>query len=69
MSGYTNNGLRADQMRCPECAGVAECDSVDVGVGLYIAGNFWCEYCGWEDGAGGKMNVATYADWFVEEEA
>ena len=26
-------------MTCPECGGRAESDAVDVGVGLYIAGN------------------------------
>ena len=55
-------------MKCPECAGTAESDAVDVGVGLYIAGNYWCE-CGWEITADGKANVATYDDWFPEEDS
>lgn len=67
MKGYNApDGMRADQMKCPECEGTAECDSVDVGVGLYIAGNFWCE-CGWEITADGKANVATYDDWFPDQ--
>lgn len=54
-------------MECPECGGQAESDCVDVGVGLYIAGNYWCE-CGWEITADGKADVACYEDWFVEYE-
>jgi hypothetical protein len=37
----------ADRMKCPACGGIAESDSVDVGVGLIVRGNFSCE-CGWE---------------------
>jgi hypothetical protein len=37
----------ADQMPCPACGGMAESESVDVGVGLMIRGNFHCD-CGWE---------------------
>lgn len=33
-------------MTCPACGGVAECESVDVGVGLVLRGDFSCE-CGW----------------------
>lgn len=50
-------------MACPECGGQAESDAVDVGVGLYIAGNYSCE-CGWEIAADGMARVATYDDWF-----
>ncbi|RJG46524.1 hypothetical protein [Mesorhizobium sp. DCY119] len=50
-------------MPCAECGKQAESDSVDVGVGLYIAGNYQCE-CGWEYGADGKARVGTYDDWF-----
>jgi len=39
--------LRSDQMNCPACGGIAECESVDVGVGLVLRGDFACE-CGWE---------------------
>lgn len=39
--------LRPDQMVCPACGKIAESESVDVGVGLYVKGNFNCE-CGWE---------------------
>lgn len=49
-------------MACHECGGQAESDAVDVGVGLYITGNYWCD-CGWEIGADGKMNVASYRDY------
>lgn len=52
-------------MKCPDCGGQAESDAVDVGVGLYIAGNYWCE-CGWEIGADGRANVAIYEDWFPD---
>jgi hypothetical protein len=34
-------------MKCPACGDVAESDSVDVGVGLLVRGNFACA-CGWE---------------------
>lgn len=40
------DGLRQDQMRCPQCKGIAESESVDVGVGLIVRGDFSCE-CGW----------------------
>lgn len=39
--------MRADQMKCPACGGTAECESVDIGVGLMTRGDFACE-CGWE---------------------
>lgn len=52
-------------MKCPECGGSAESDAVDVGVGLYIRGNYECE-CGWEYEADGRMNVENYNDYFVE---
>lgn len=39
--------LAADQIRCPACGDIAESESVDVGVGLYVRGNFSCA-CGWE---------------------
>lgn len=57
--------LASDQMHCPECGCIATSDSVDVGVGLIVRGNFECR-CGWEYDADGKMNVAAYEDWFVE---
>lgn len=57
--------LTSDQMRCPECGGIAESDSVDVGVGLYVRGNFSC-ICGWEIDADGRADVETYDDWFVD---
>lgn len=59
--------MRQDQMRCPECGGIAESDSVDVGVGLIVRGNFAC-LCGWELEADGKMNVADYGDYFIDME-
>lgn len=49
-NGYSsgrNDGLLADQMICPKCGGIAESESVDVGVGLIVRGNFSC-VCGWE---------------------
>lgn len=39
--------LPPDRMICPACGAVAESDSVDVGVGLIVRGNFHCR-CGWE---------------------
>lgn len=58
---------KADQMICPDCGLVAECESVDVGVGLYITGHFLCD-CGWESDSDGKFNVAAYEDYFPEIE-
>lgn len=58
--------LPADQMICPECGGIAESDSVDVGVGLMVRGNFNCP-CGWELDADGKMNVGSYEDYFLPQ--
>ena len=54
-------------MTCPECGKRAESDSVDVGVGLYIRGDYSCE-CGWEYHADGMANVGAYEDWFVDYE-
>lgn len=39
--------MAPDKMICPTCGRIAESDSVDVGVGLIVRGNFACE-CGWE---------------------
>lgn len=55
-------------MPCPECEGTAESDAVDVGVGLYISGNYACNLCGWESDADGKAAVATYDDWFPDQD-
>lgn len=41
------DNMREDQMLCPQCQTLLECDSVDVGVGLVVRGNFTCD-CGWE---------------------
>lgn len=38
---------RADQMACPNCGGIAVSDSVDIGVGLQVRGNFACDACHW----------------------
>jgi len=35
-------------MTCPLCGGTAESESVDVGVGLYIKGDYACRNCEWE---------------------
>ena len=64
-NGYMNGNHRADQMTCPECGGIAESESVDVGVGLVVRGDFVCP-CGWESEADGRMNVGTYDDWFPD---
>lgn len=42
----------ADRKPCPVCGGVAECESVDVGVGLILntAAGFMCYDCGWQEG-------------------
>lgn len=58
--------LRDDQMICPDCGAVAESDSVDVGVGLLVRGNFYCAACEWDIDSDGKANVETYDDWFVD---
>jgi len=34
---------------CPQCGAVAECDLVDIGVGLMERGNWRCEDCGWAE--------------------
>ena len=45
--GFLEMTYGADRMKCPACGGIAESDSVDVGVGLIVRGNFSCA-CGWE---------------------
>lgn len=35
-------------MTCPQCGSRAECESVDVGVGLYLSEEYQCGACGWE---------------------
>jgi anaerobic ribonucleoside-triphosphate reductase len=55
----------SDKMRCPECSHIACCESIDVDVGFVISGEFYCENCGWESEADGRMNVAMYADYFM----
>lgn len=50
-------------MKCQECGGTAEAECVDVGVGLYIKDEYECS-CGWNSAVDGRMNVATYDDWF-----
>ena len=52
-------------MKCPECGGTAEAECVDVGVGLYISDEYECP-CGYNSAADGRMNVATYDDWFPD---
>lgn len=67
MSGYIKpSGLRQDQMICSDCGAIAESDSVDVGVGLYVRGNFTCPDCGWEYEADGMARVGSYDDWFPD---
>ena len=38
----------AQFMTCPNCGARAECESVDVGVGLYLKGDYACHRCDWE---------------------
>lgn len=66
-NGYVGPGgtLPADMMPCPECGSIAYCESVDVGVGLYIDGEYECR-CGWCSGGDGMMRVAAYDDYFIE---
>ncbi len=52
-------------MKCPECGGTAEAECVDVGVGIYISEEYECP-CGFNSAADGRMNVATYDDWFPD---
>jgi len=35
-------------MTCPNCGARAESEAVDVGVGLYIKGDYSCSRCDWE---------------------
>lgn len=37
----------SDKMACPQCGGVAECESVDVGVGIYLHPDGFSCHCGW----------------------
>lgn len=37
-------------MKCPACGGIAESEAVDVGVGLYIKGDYACHRCDWDLG-------------------
>lgn len=39
--------LAPDQMICPNCGEIAVSDSVDIGVGIQVRGNFYCEACHW----------------------
>ena len=39
--------LRPGEMICPKCGRIAESDTVDIGVGLQVRGNFRCYGCGW----------------------
>jgi hypothetical protein len=43
----TVKDLGPDQMVCPNCGSIAESDSVDIGVGIQVRGNFHCEGCEW----------------------
>jgi len=43
MSNYGNQF-----MKCTNCGSIAESESVDVGVGLYIKGDYACHNCDWE---------------------
>jgi hypothetical protein len=65
-NGYVDHatGLPAFMCVCTECGSYAYCESVDVGVGLYLDDNYVCQ-CGWESGADGRMNVGSYYDYFV----
>lgn len=54
-------------MKCPECGGVAEAECVDAGVGLCIKDEYECS-CGYNSAAEGRANVATYDDWFPDDE-
>lgn len=40
-----------DRKICPQCGELAECDSVDVGVGLILntEAGFYCGACGWQE--------------------
>lgn len=58
--------LRVDQTICPECGDIAESDSVDVGVGLLVRGNFGCPSCYWEFEADGRINVASPDDYLID---
>lgn len=42
MSSYPRPGLS----KCPFCGGPAECDEVDVGVGMVQCGPYLCSLCG-----------------------
>lgn len=46
MAGSTNYGEQF--MACPQCNNTVEAESVDVGVGLYIKDEWFCDRCGWE---------------------
>ena len=46
--GSTRTNYGAQFMTCPACGATAECEAVDVGVGLYLRGDYACSQCDWE---------------------
>jgi hypothetical protein len=45
------------RMQCPKCPGVAECETIDNGVGNLQVSAFHCSDCGWIEGDGAKSAV------------
>lgn len=37
------------EMLCPRCASVAQCELVDIGVGMQQVTPYHCEDCGWTE--------------------
>jgi hypothetical protein len=37
-------------MNCPKCDSLAECETIDIGVGLTQCTPFHCQDCGWTEG-------------------
>lgn len=40
--------MRPDEMICPSCGSITVSDSVDIGVGIQVRGNFHCKCCEWD---------------------
>lgn len=47
---------------CPECGEPAECDVVDIGVGVQERGNWQCDACGWGELPPEDLGLLEMAD-------
>lgn len=49
-------------MICPSCGGMAESDTVDIGVGTLVRGNYHCEGCNWTKVPGDGQSFGLIVD-------